>query len=137
MKVSLCHFLEAFFAGIGAVVIASLATIILLSANDVSRPTDHDVIATTGLHWHPTLEIHVEGEKQAIPRISDSVRCISRCTRTMTCRPSTLNSLPSCANKIRCSEDSLRSKARSSTRLVRTQRSPLTGRRMLNWRTTQ
>jgi len=33
-----------------------------------SSPRAEDVISTSGLHWHPELEIYIKGEKQEIPR---------------------------------------------------------------------
>ena len=48
------------------------AVIILLLAGGVwwsksLQSSDPNVISTRGLHWHPTLEIYVKGEKLEIP----------------------------------------------------------------------
>jgi hypothetical protein len=31
------------------------------------QKSDPDIISVNGIHWHPTLEIYVKGEKQIIP----------------------------------------------------------------------
>jgi len=33
----------------------------------VSPPAETGVISTSGLHWHPQLEIYIQGERQVIP----------------------------------------------------------------------
>ncbi len=61
--------MKIFFIGLAAIVLAALASIIFLSPSDKApRATDADVIASGGLHWHPSLEIYIGGVKQEIPQ---------------------------------------------------------------------
>lgn len=51
--------------------IGGLAVVLLLAGSVLwsraSESTDPSVVAESGLHWHPTLEIFVKGEKVVIP----------------------------------------------------------------------
>ena|SRR3989344_8485584 len=51
--------------------ITGITVLFLIGAVWFSRTTqvnNSEVISTTGLHWHPQLEIYVSGEKQDIPQ---------------------------------------------------------------------
>lgn len=61
--------MKIFFIGLATIVAAALASIFFLSPSErVSRTADANVIASGGLHWHPSLEIYVGGVKQEIPQ---------------------------------------------------------------------
>ena len=61
--------MKLFFIAIGAFVVLVLATAFILPvpSGDVSS-NDPAVIATSGLHWHPQLEIFVKDENVEIPQ---------------------------------------------------------------------
>ncbi|MBI2621190.1 MAG: hypothetical protein HYW63_00900 [Candidatus Levybacteria bacterium] len=56
---------------IGGIGIFTLAILIggalLLSSNNNSSVPEEQIVAENGLHWHPRLEIYVNGEKQETP----------------------------------------------------------------------
>lgn len=60
--------MKIFFIGIAAIVAAVLAGALLLPArSEAPLSAQSGVIATNGLHWHPTLKIFVKGEELPIP----------------------------------------------------------------------
>lgn len=60
--------MKIFFIGIGALVLAAVASIFLMPTPDGSRtPSDPDVVGV-GIHWHPRLAIYVKGKKVDIPQ---------------------------------------------------------------------
>ncbi len=60
--------MKIFFIGIGILVVLALGSIFILPAPSNTGSSDPNVVALTGLHWHPTLEIFVKGEKLEIPQ---------------------------------------------------------------------
>src|SRR3989338_1263480 len=62
--------MKIFFIGIGALVLLAIAAIFVLPSPSGTSSNDPSVVATTGLHWHPQLEIFVKGEKIEIPQNS-------------------------------------------------------------------
>lgn len=53
-----------------ALLIGGLAVLFLVSAvvwSGMSEDNDPSVVARNGLHWHPTLEVYVKGERVEIP----------------------------------------------------------------------
>src|SRR3989338_6760844 len=61
--------MKIFFIAISVVVVLALVGIFVLpSPSGTVSSKDPNIIATKGLHWHPTLEIYVRGEKLEIPQ---------------------------------------------------------------------
>ncbi|HEY4522187.1 MAG TPA: hypothetical protein VJH91_00940 [Candidatus Paceibacterota bacterium] len=56
-----------FIAVVGFIVLAGVA-LFLLPTPSGTRSNDPNVVATSGLHWHPELTIYVKGEKLEIPQ---------------------------------------------------------------------
>jgi hypothetical protein len=55
------------YIGIGcAVVVAVIGGIVWLASKSPS-PSEEDILARGGLHWHPELSIYIKGERQDIP----------------------------------------------------------------------
>jgi len=51
-------------------IIGSIIAVLLLGSvwwSNSMQNSDPNVLATNGLHWHPTLEIYVKGEKIEVP----------------------------------------------------------------------
>ncbi|KKW19978.1 MAG: hypothetical protein UY63_C0004G0063 [Parcubacteria group bacterium GW2011_GWA2_51_10] len=57
--------MKTFLIVIGAIVLL-LAGSTLWSKS--LQSSDPDIVARSGMHWHPQLEIYVKGEKQEIPQ---------------------------------------------------------------------
>lgn len=51
---------------LGTVVIF-VGGIFLMSKSNTSAIPDGDILARNGLHWHPALEVYINGNKQEIP----------------------------------------------------------------------
>lgn len=60
--------MKIFFIGIGALVLLALGAMIFLPRGAAPAPSDPDIVAVSGLHWHPQIEIYVRGEKIEIPQ---------------------------------------------------------------------
>lgn len=61
--------MKVFFVVIGTVVVLALATIFILPASNGNvSSNDSNIIATSGIHWHPQLTMYVKGEKIEIPQ---------------------------------------------------------------------
>src|SRR3989344_8946196 len=61
--------MKLFFIAIGALVVLALASIFILpKPSGTVQSNDPDIVAVSGMHWHPQLEIYVKGEKIEIPQ---------------------------------------------------------------------
>ena len=61
--------MKIFFIAIGAIIILAIASIFVLpKPSGTVQSNDPDVVAVSGMHWHPQLEIYVKGEKIEIPQ---------------------------------------------------------------------
>ncbi len=50
------------------IIIGAISIFLSKSLNTTNTNISEDqIVAKTGLHWHPTLEIYIQGEKQEIP----------------------------------------------------------------------
>ena len=60
--------MKIFFIAITAIIVlVSAATFLLPKPSGTVSSDDQDVVARTGLHFHPTLAIYVKGVKQVLP----------------------------------------------------------------------
>lgn len=53
--------------GLVATIIGVIWVAILLSDNSTQPTPNKDLVASSGLHWHPQLTITIDGKKQEIP----------------------------------------------------------------------
>lgn len=61
--------MKIFFIGIGVLVVLALASIFILpKPSGVVQSNDPDVIAVSGMHWHPQLTIYVKDKPVEIPQ---------------------------------------------------------------------
>ena len=61
--------MKIFFIAIGALIVLAIASIFVLpKPSGTVSSNDPNVIATSGLHWHPQLTMYVKGEKIEIPQ---------------------------------------------------------------------
>lgn len=61
--------MKIFFIGIGVLVVLALASVFVLpKPSGTVQSNDPDVVAVSGMHWHPRLEIFVKGEQVEIPQ---------------------------------------------------------------------
>ncbi|KKW47859.1 MAG: hypothetical protein UY98_C0004G0011, partial [Candidatus Kaiserbacteria bacterium GW2011_GWA2_58_9] len=60
--------MKYFFIGIGALVALALGATLFTSPSDQSGPSDPNILAVGGMHWHPSIRIFVKGEEVEIPQ---------------------------------------------------------------------
>src|SRR3989344_2215707 len=60
--------MKLFFIAIGVLVVLALGSIFILpKPSGTVQSNDPDVIAVSGMHWHPVLTMYVKGEKLELP----------------------------------------------------------------------
>ena len=58
------------FVGILALIVASMVGIFMVTgggADDKANVPKGDIVSEEGVHWHPTLEMYIKGQKSSIP----------------------------------------------------------------------
>lgn len=61
--------MKIFFIAIAGIIMLAVASIFVLpQPGATSQSNESNVVATTGIHWHPQLEIYVKGERVPIPQ---------------------------------------------------------------------
>jgi hypothetical protein len=53
--------------GVGIIAVVGVAALIALNTPNESLEPQSEIVSRNGLHWHPEIEIYVQGEKQQIP----------------------------------------------------------------------
>lgn len=60
--------MKVFFVSIAAIVALAVASVFFLPQGSGPAPSNSsDIIATSGMHWHPVLTMYVKGEKLELP----------------------------------------------------------------------
>ncbi len=60
--------MKIFFIAIGVLVVLALGSIFVLpKPSGTVQSNDPDVVAISGMHWHPVLTMYVKGEKLELP----------------------------------------------------------------------
>lgn len=60
--------MKIFFIGVGVLVVLALASIFVLpKPSGTTQSNNPNIVALSGMHWHPLLTMYVKGEKLELP----------------------------------------------------------------------